>query len=51
MVDDDMLLPNNWLQLVTKAIEPGVGAIGTVAVHKNKHAAAYRSGSWELSII
>lgn len=41
MVDDDMLLPNNWLQLVTKAIEPGVGAIGTVAVHKNKHAAAY----------
>lgn len=41
MVDDDMLLPDNWLQLVTKAIEPDVGAIGTVAVHKNKHAAAY----------
>ena len=41
MVDDDMLLPNNWVQLVTKAIEPNVGAIGTVAVHKNKHAAAY----------
>jgi glycosyltransferase involved in cell wall biosynthesis len=41
MVDDDMLLPNNWLQMVTKAIEPSVGAIGTVAVHKNKHAAAY----------
>ncbi len=41
MVDDDMLLPDNWLQLVTKAIEPKVGAIGTVAVHKNKHAAAY----------
>ena len=41
MVDDDMLLPDNWLQLVTKAIEPNVGAIGTVAVHKNKHAAAY----------
>ena len=41
MVDDDMLLPENWLQLVTKAIEPNVGAIGTVAVHKNPHAAAY----------
>ncbi|MCL4429954.1 MAG: glycosyltransferase family 2 protein, partial [Chloroflexi bacterium] len=41
MVDDDMLLPNDWLQKVTRAIEPNVGAIGTVAVHKNKHAAAY----------
>lgn len=41
MVDDDMLLPIDWLQKVTKAIEPNVGAIGTVAVHKNKHAAAY----------
>ncbi|MGE5574596.1 MAG: glycosyltransferase [Ignavibacteria bacterium] len=41
MVDDDMLLPMDWLQNVTKAIEPKVGAIGTVAVHKNKHAAAY----------
>ena len=41
MVDDDMLLPDNWLRLVTKAITPKVGAIGTVAVHKNKHVAAY----------
>jgi glycosyltransferase involved in cell wall biosynthesis len=41
MVDDDMLLPHNWLQLVTRAITPKVGAIGTVAVHKNKHVAAY----------
>jgi glycosyltransferase involved in cell wall biosynthesis len=41
MVDDDMLLPDNWLKLVTKAITPKVGAIGTVAVHKNKHVAAY----------
>jgi glycosyltransferase involved in cell wall biosynthesis len=41
MVDDDMLLPDDWLQKITKAIEPKVGAIGTVAVHKNKHAAAY----------
>ncbi len=41
MVDDDMLLPPDWLQKVTAAIEPGVGAIGTVAVHKNRHAAAY----------
>jgi glycosyltransferase involved in cell wall biosynthesis len=41
MVDDDMLLPSDWLQKVTGAIEPGVGAIGTVAVHKNPHATAY----------
>jgi glycosyltransferase involved in cell wall biosynthesis len=41
MVDDDMLLPRNWLLLVTKAITPKIGAIGTVAVHKNKHVAAY----------
>jgi glycosyltransferase involved in cell wall biosynthesis len=41
MVDDDMLLPANWLQLVTRAIGPKVGAIGTVAVHKNRHVAAY----------
>jgi glycosyltransferase involved in cell wall biosynthesis len=41
MVDDDMLLPPNWLELVTAAIEPNVGAIGTVAVHRNPHAAAY----------
>ena len=41
MVDDDMLLPPDWLQKVTSAIGLDVGAIGTVAVHKNKHAAAY----------
>ena len=41
MVDDDMLLPPDWLEKVTGAIGPNVGAIGTVAVHKNKHAAAY----------
>jgi len=41
MVDDDMLLPENWLQQVTAKIAPDVGAVGTVAVHKNKHVAAY----------
>jgi len=41
MVDDDMLLPLDWLKRVKAAIEPNVGAIGTVAVHKNPHAAAY----------
>ncbi|MCW4028481.1 MAG: glycosyltransferase family 2 protein [Candidatus Bathyarchaeota archaeon] len=41
MVDDDMLLPRDWLQNVSQAIAPDVGAIGTVAVHKNRHAAAY----------
>ncbi len=41
MVDDDMLLPPDWLERVSAAIEPDVGAIGTVAVHRNPHAAAY----------
>jgi glycosyltransferase involved in cell wall biosynthesis len=41
MIDDDMLLPPDWLEKVTVQIEPNVGAIGTVAVHKNKHASAY----------
>lgn len=41
MVDDDMILPENWLERVTAEIAPNIGAIATVAVHKNKHAAAY----------
>ena len=41
MVDDDMLLPPDWLKKVTSAVESGVGAIGTVAVHRNPHVAAY----------
>jgi hypothetical protein len=41
MVDDDMLLPSNWLSCVSAWISPNVGVIGTVAVHKNKHVAAY----------
>jgi glycosyltransferase involved in cell wall biosynthesis len=41
MVDDDIILPKNWLQEVTKEISQFVGAIGTVAVHTNKHVAAY----------
>ncbi len=41
MVDDDMLLPTDWLKKVSSAIGPDVGAIGTVAVHRNPHAAAY----------
>ena len=41
MIDDDMLIPENWLQQVTAKIEDRDGAIGTVAVHKNKHVAAY----------
>ncbi|MGE5555832.1 MAG: glycosyltransferase [Methanocella sp.] len=41
MVDDDMLLPPDWLQKVTAHIAPDIGAIGTVAVHKNPHAASY----------
>jgi glycosyltransferase involved in cell wall biosynthesis len=41
MIDDDMLLPENWLLQVSAEISPEIGAIGTVAVHKNKHVAAY----------
>jgi len=41
MVDDDMLLPFDWLQKVIMEIEPVVGAISTVAVHNNRHTAAY----------
>ena len=41
MIDDDMLLPENWLLQVTAKIAPNIGAIGTVAVHKNRHVAAY----------
>ena len=41
MVDADMILPENWLDRVTAEIAPNVGAVATVAVHKNKHAAAY----------
>jgi glycosyltransferase involved in cell wall biosynthesis len=41
MVDADMVLPVNWLERVAAEIAPNVGAIATVAVHKNKHAAAY----------
>jgi glycosyltransferase involved in cell wall biosynthesis len=41
MVDDDMLLPSDWLKKVIVAIEPMVGAISTVAVHKSRHTAAY----------
>jgi glycosyltransferase involved in cell wall biosynthesis len=41
MIDDDMLLPSNWLDCVSAAISSKVGVIGTVAIHKNKHVAAY----------
>ncbi len=41
MIDDDMLLPNGWLEQVIAKIEPNIGAIATVAVHKNNHVAAY----------
>ena len=41
MVDDDMLLPQDWVEKVTAKISPKAGAIGTVAVHKNKHVSAY----------
>src|SRR5512137_685599 len=39
MVDDDMVLPKNWLTCVTAEIAPNVGAVATVALQGNKHVA------------
>jgi glycosyltransferase involved in cell wall biosynthesis len=41
MVDDDMVLPKDWLTRVTAEIVPNVGAVATVALQGNKHVAAY----------
>ncbi len=41
MIDDDMLLPRDWLVKVTKEIGPEIGAVATVALQGNKHVAAY----------
>ena len=41
MVDDDMVLPKDWLARVTAEIVPNVGAVATVALQGNKHVAAY----------
>jgi glycosyltransferase involved in cell wall biosynthesis len=41
MVDDDMILPRDWLVQVKSEIAPRVGAIATVALQGNKHVAAY----------
>jgi glycosyltransferase involved in cell wall biosynthesis len=41
MIDDDVVLPKDWLLRVTSEIASNVGAIATVAIHKNKHVAAY----------
>ena len=41
MVDDDMLLPKDWLTRVIAEIVPNVGAVATVALQGNKHVAAY----------
>ncbi len=41
MIDDDMSLPEDWLNRVKSEISPKVGAIATVALQGNKHVAAY----------
>ena len=41
MIDDDMLLPSDWLSMVVAEIAPNVGAVATVALQGNKHVAAY----------
>lgn len=41
MIDNDMILPKNWLPRVTSETAPNIGAVATVAVHRDKHVAAY----------
>jgi glycosyltransferase involved in cell wall biosynthesis len=41
MIDDDMLLPSDWVSMVVAEIAPNVGAVATVALQGNKHVAAY----------
>jgi glycosyltransferase involved in cell wall biosynthesis len=41
MVDDDMVLPKDWLTRVAAEIVPNVGAVATVALQGNRHVAAY----------
>ncbi len=41
MVDDDVFLPNYWLNRVRDESAPTVGAVATVALQGNKHVAAY----------
>jgi glycosyltransferase involved in cell wall biosynthesis len=41
MVDDDMVLPKDWLARVTAEIDSNVGAVATVALQGNKHVASY----------
>ncbi len=41
MIDDDVLLPKDWLGLVVANVSPNVGVVATVALQGNKHVAAY----------
>ena len=41
MFDDDVTIPANWFDLVTKHIAKNVGAVATVATQANTHSAAY----------
>jgi glycosyltransferase involved in cell wall biosynthesis len=41
MVDDDMVLPKDWLTRVTAEIASNLGAVATVALQGNIHVAAY----------
>jgi glycosyltransferase involved in cell wall biosynthesis len=41
MVDDDMILPEDWLSKISSQIAPKIGAVATVCVHKDRHVAAY----------
>ncbi len=41
MVDDDVVLPKDWLSKVIAKTAPNIGVIATVALQGNKHVAAY----------
>jgi hypothetical protein len=41
MVDDDMVLPKDWISKVAAETGPKIGAVATVALQGNKHIAAY----------
>ena len=41
MIDNDMILPKNWIKIVSSHITKKTGAIATVALQSNEHVQAY----------
>ncbi|MEM3365972.1 MAG: glycosyltransferase family A protein [Nitrososphaeria archaeon] len=42
MFDDDMIIPHNWFDIVSKHIGEDIGAVSTVAIEGNIHLRAYQ---------